>query len=267
MSKQKLNQTEGDLEEHLREQLEFLRRSADAYDQGFDGEAKRLAIAIRILIHDTSNSHSLLGQLGMRCGDFHSLCLPHDPSNLTPHGGLVFIGLADKDAECMAMLDDVPVKRLLPFDEWWNEVVFVDDTKEKLTRKQLVLAVANQDGGAHVDPGLDETYARLSRQNSMGWMHVGPEGNRPIPRPERAAMRQIAHEVLKTLLPGYTKQPIRSVGIIVGGMELRPVVPDIFSAGMRPLASPQFVHMTGVARSAPCPCGSKKKFKRCHGAG
>ncbi|PKM42871.1 MAG: hypothetical protein CVV03_09425 [Firmicutes bacterium HGW-Firmicutes-8] len=50
-----------ELEEHLREQLEFLELSAESYDRGKDGEAKRLASTIRVLVHETRSSHSLLG--------------------------------------------------------------------------------------------------------------------------------------------------------------------------------------------------------------
>ncbi len=56
----KVRQTKDELESHLREQIEFLKRSSQAYDEGYTSEAKRLAVAIRLLLHDTQNSTSLL---------------------------------------------------------------------------------------------------------------------------------------------------------------------------------------------------------------
>jgi hypothetical protein len=80
-----------------------------------------------------------------------------------------------------------------------------------------VLAVANQDGGAHVDPTLDSTYADLSRNNSLGWTYGSK--SEPIEGPARAALRQICHEVLKTFIPGYTKIPsYPEGGSLIGGM-------------------------------------------------
>ncbi len=63
MAKRPINVVE--LQAHLAEQLQFLEASADAFDRGFRGEAKRMAATIRILVHQTHRSHSLLGQLGI----------------------------------------------------------------------------------------------------------------------------------------------------------------------------------------------------------
>lgn len=56
--------TPEELQAHLAEQLGFLERSADAFDNGYEDEAKRMATAIRVLVHDTNQSISLLKQLG-----------------------------------------------------------------------------------------------------------------------------------------------------------------------------------------------------------
>ena len=69
-------QSQAELSQHLQEQLEFLQASAGAYDQGFEGEAKRLAVSIRVLVHDTSNSNSLLGQLGQKDIKFLDSAIP-----------------------------------------------------------------------------------------------------------------------------------------------------------------------------------------------
>jgi hypothetical protein len=55
--------TKEELANHLKEQIDFMIASAIQFDNGFEGEAKRLAIAIRILVHDTSRCSALLTQL------------------------------------------------------------------------------------------------------------------------------------------------------------------------------------------------------------
>lgn len=247
---QRVPQSKLELEQHLDDHLSFLRSSADAYDSGQDGEAKRLAVSIRVLLHDTGSSASLLGQLDRLKGKFLSTAIPHDESNLLTHGGLIMMG----GGKYLAMLDDVPIKRWLSFQEWWNEIVFVDDRKERLTRKQLVLAVVNQDGGAHVDPKLNETYACLSRHNSLGWVTTDGKSSNPIPKPERAAVRQIAHEVLVSSVPDYKKKVNHNVDIIIGGA--------MFHRGTTPTLMPE---QQKLGRNEPCPCGSGKKYKKCHG--
>src|SRR5215203_4924840 len=84
----KRTRTKQELEALLDEQIGFLERSAAAFDDGKDGEAKRLAVTLRVLLHDAKNSHSLLGQLG-RKQNFVDTALEFNPENLLTHGGLV----------------------------------------------------------------------------------------------------------------------------------------------------------------------------------
>jgi len=44
----------------LRRQLTFLRNSAASYDAGYSEEALRIGVVIRVLLHDTQYSTSLL---------------------------------------------------------------------------------------------------------------------------------------------------------------------------------------------------------------
>jgi hypothetical protein len=57
-----------ELKSLLDEQLDFLRTSADAFDRGVLSEYKRIALVLRVLLHDTSQSRSLLEQLGVKAG-------------------------------------------------------------------------------------------------------------------------------------------------------------------------------------------------------
>ena len=89
--------------------------------------------------------------------------------------------------------------RWLPFEKWWNNNVIKDNKGRFFSRKQLILHVADTDGGAHVDPELDEQYMDFSRKNSLGWVIGDGNIEKPFPPPTMACIRQIAHEVLETL--------------------------------------------------------------------
>lgn len=241
------------LRQHLADQLRFLQDSAESFDKGFEGEASRLALAIRVLVHDTGRSTSLLGLLALKDSPFWDSAQEMDPHHHGSFAGLVMLAAGRTGRDYVAMLDQVAQARLVPIEEWWHRPVLVDDNRAALTRADCILSVADQDGGAHVDSSLDELYARLSRDNALGWWHVSGSNKRPLTNPVRPTVRQIAHEVLKTLVPGYTRRPQHRALAYFGGVTVTPVAPPA-------IAKPV------VGRNAPCPCGSGKKYKKCHGA-
>lgn len=256
-------QSTQELESHLDEHLGFLKASADAYDRGFDGEAKRIAVSIRVLVHDTRNSKSLLGQLDRKSGQFVDSAIPITPGNKSTHSGLVVVSIIPGNgAKYVAFLDDRPGGQAAytDFDTWWSTPVFVDYQGRALTRKDLVLTVANQDGGAHVDSELNGAYADLSRKNSLGWVYSDGTKSEPLGGPEKAALRQICHEILKTFLPDYAKAPsYPDGGMVVGGFVMLQGEP----ATQR---NKQLMRGQKVGRNESCPCGSGIKHKRCCGA-
>ncbi|MCK4476787.1 MAG: hypothetical protein KAU16_08685 [Methanophagales archaeon] len=199
----KVLQTEEELKSHLKEQIQFLIRSSKSYDEGFEDEAKRLAVVIRVLVHDTSQSTSLLKLLKKKDILFYDTTVDLHQNTLLHQGGLAYMRISSNGAKYYAPLDDVPPYRAnnkVPFDDWWNKTVYLDLNRNQFTRKSLVLAVSNTDGGAHVDPRLNKAYAGLSRFNSLGWKFFKNEVEKDFKNgPELPSIRQIAHEVLKSL--------------------------------------------------------------------
>ena len=55
-----------ELVKQLKRQMDFIRNSASAYDAGHSEEALRIGVAIRVLLHDTKFSNSLLNQMGQK---------------------------------------------------------------------------------------------------------------------------------------------------------------------------------------------------------
>lgn len=190
----------------LDEQLRFLKNSAQLFDQGVEEEAKRLAVTIRVLVHDTKKSCSLLSQLGVKnTALFWDLSIPFDRNNLMSHTGVTKRWHRPEGGVIvLPLFDESPVPpRDVSLSDWWNGIVFVGKDRVEYSRKDLVLALANQDGGAHVDPRLDEEYSNLSRNNSLGWVETRNSGEWPMPDEVPAAVRHISHELLKSLDSDY----------------------------------------------------------------
>ena len=200
----KIPQTEEELKDHLKDQIHFLIESSNAYDSGSISEAKRLAVAIRILVHDTDSSRSLLTLLKKEHIGFYDTAYDYDPSNLLVVCGLLMMKMGPGGGEYVAPLGTGSPQRYLkgkiPFAQWWDEIVLVDGKGGKLTRGDLVLKVCDKDGGAHVDLKLDEAYHDFSRENSLGWKFQKDGVEQDFAgRPELASVRQIGYEVLKSL--------------------------------------------------------------------
>lgn len=236
----------------LRAHVDFVVRSSDAYDEGYQGEVKRFTTSLRALFHDALPFRSLMALADGLHSNFVSTAVPLGTEGLSKYGGLVRTAKLDGRPICYAPLDGAWYARWMTFSEWWNEPVFTDDQRVDLSRRELVVAIANKDGGSNVDPNLSDVYALLSEDAKFGWVQKPDEG--PTTSPERAAVRQIAHETLRTLLPPYRKMPkveadVRLAAAILKANELPPSIPP----------------SQGYRRNDPCPCGSKKRFKVCHG--
>jgi len=249
-------QSQADLEKTLERSVHSIELSARSFDEGYVGEAARLAVAIRVLVHDSKNAKSLLGQLGKKTMPFCDTASEVLPENRLTHNGITAILQTEKGAKYCALLDMLPDERLgryVDFDKWWAKVIFLDSSGREMTRESLILNVADTDGGAHVDPKLDDTYAALSRENSLAWKWSSPTGRLPLREPHLAAVRQIAHEVLRSLKPSMPAvEPAMPPGAVLslgGSLTATPV------ARRSPMAK--------VGRNALCPCGSGKKYKRC----
>ncbi len=183
------------LQDLLSEHIDFLAASNAAFDQGYLGEAKRMAVSIRVLVHDTGKSHSLLGQIGDKPAMLDT-SFPYDPTNLFAHLGLLVITGNSSRVTFRANGDDFD-SELTPFEIWWNATVLREPNQPELSRRDLILRLANKDGGAHVDPSLNHRFERLKTGESIP-IRTGPE-ERAIPDAVAHSVRQISHEVLRTL--------------------------------------------------------------------
>lgn len=172
--------------DQLKRNVGFIQRSCELFDQGHTEEAIRIATALRVLLHDTQKSRSLLTHLKIKSiMKLNSSC--HPP----PSGVLWFEGMGrlnlnlSENYEVSRWLDPVLDEEAhrhipVPIRQWWEMPVYVrtqfvrnssgqDETQHThLRRKDIILAAANRDGGAHVDEKLEPNYERLAASGALG---------------------------------------------------------------------------------------------------
>lgn len=194
------------LEERLVEQLNFLQKSMRDFDAGDTSEFRRMSVALRILLHKSRTSSPLVEQVGLESLDFVSYATPLNSKNLISEFCLSAIELRSDHAKLVPILGTGPIPpRNVSVDTWKNEPVLRDDHRHVFSRWDIVLAVANQDGGAHVDGKIDEAYHRLANENSIGFVQSGPNGEKPIEHIEKTYVRHISWEALQSIENGWTK--------------------------------------------------------------
>lgn len=257
--------TPDELNSLLEEQIDFLELSCASFDKGFTGEIKRLAVSVRVLVHDTNSSTSLLTLANRKTIGFLDTAYPYDNENLLSHSSLVQIHMTPQGAKPKAYLDGALQPGLLPFEAWWNGIVLVDSNKNEFSRKDITLYLANKEGGAHVDHEIDERYHNLRNRNSLGWVTVLRDGQQIAGEDHvPGTMRQIAHELIKSLHPAYTcNQPVAPDTVVIRGMSV--VKGSHVPEGLYPNLRKDRPKIDGkkVGRNDPCPCGSGKKYKKC----
>ena len=195
------------LEEKLAEQLNLLIDLGEMYDSGKHWAALPLAATLRLLLHDTRNSHALLGQLGeLHNLEFCDTAHHRDPANLIrSHEGLVSMAVIGGTpgwwyVPVLTNNEDRPDYPFVSFNSWWDLMVLQDSIGHSWTRRSLVLDIANREGGAHVDPVQSEAIRAVQVENSMGWVVKDSRGDGTFEnRPFSPSIRQIAWEVQLTL--------------------------------------------------------------------
>jgi|GEM_PF-1209999 len=185
-----------DFRQHLVRQLGFLRASAAAYDAGYRDEAYRMAVVLRVLIHQTRKSTSLLRHLGAESVPLLSTTEPASPRAVFYDGlSLIAVQGGSSNVTIGPALERAHTRRFVAAQEWWTEEIYVLNAT-RLSRKNIVLSAANQDGGAHVDAQLDVQYSEFKEGIWSG--PQDPSATYAIPEPQLVFLRQMAYEILKS---------------------------------------------------------------------
>lgn len=252
MAKQnRVQRSKDELKQELVEQLQLLRHSCQAFDNGLEAIGKHISLSLRVLLHDHRQSRALLDQLGFRSGNYLASAPPLNSRNLLTECNLVLLRASNDGGRYLPLIaagEGPFALQSIPFVDWWSEPILKDNKGRTFCRRELVLHVADTDGGAHIDPELDEAYMAISRQNSLGWIFSNGESTKTFQgRPELACMRQIAHELLSTL---------------------KKFVPEFsqFAEPIFPVDLPRkVINAKRPSRNTPCACGSGLRYKNCCG--
>lgn len=203
----KLN--EKDYRNHLREQIYFLQSSAQQYDRGYEIEAKRMAIHMRVLLYDTNTDKSLLGQMQLKKKmKFVSTAQKYDPTNLLSQQCLLSMTITSDGGTYNPLFENDNRYRLVSCREWGYEVVFCDIHRKLYRRKDLIQLLANMDGGAHIKAEISDAYSGLKENDLTGWIYQRADGSHSGMKndPVYASMRQMTFELLQSLY--MVKQPL-----------------------------------------------------------
>jgi hypothetical protein len=196
-------------EEKLVEQLTLLDQLGRLYDEVTPAAALPLATSLRVILHNTANSHALLALLGeLDSTRFLDTASRRDARNLIrAHNGLVLMQVSPTGGVFVPRCS-APANGRYPnllFVQWWQAMVICDSEGREWTRKSAVLALANKEGGAHIDPRRPSSVRALESENSMGWVFTRGDDGTPSPftnGPLAPTVRQIAYEVVTTLTGG-----------------------------------------------------------------
>ncbi|MBN1141694.1 MAG: hypothetical protein JXB25_07885 [Deltaproteobacteria bacterium] len=191
------------LRNELKKQLSFIETSCALYDKGNIYEALRIAVALRVIFHDTKKSTSILTQLDIKGkirlittigsqmtheelaeikASQNLFLMSHIPLMLTPLG-------------VKPLLENHDSSEVTVAEKWWNELVLINQTA--FSRKDIVLVAANEDGGAHVEPKPSAKTKNLKASQGKfiikrGFQQVSKE----LIEHHLPIIRQIGYEVL-----------------------------------------------------------------------
>ena len=190
--------------QQLKRHLGFLNRSCADFDSGHVEEALRIAVSLRVLIHDTKNSTSLLTHLGIK--NIARVLTTFEPgySEDKSTGRMsVFIPMCvDSFGTRTAPLDNAIRREFISISEWWDEIII--GTNNRPSRKDVILGAADKAGGAHVDSKLDEkTKSLIDGVGKFQVTYKGVTKSFPLSDHHFYLLRQFAHEVLSS--PDITK--------------------------------------------------------------
>lgn len=195
-----------DIESNLNDQLGFLVKSTRDFDAGDRSEFRRIALTIRILTHDNPpSSTSLLSQVGLSQVDFVSSAVPTNPANALNEFSLAAISFGTPPLVPLCSTPLPSSVRRVSMPDWLAEPVLRDWDRNLFSRWDFIRVVANQAGGAHVDPQIEERYFNLTQKGGFGWTGSMNGETFEIEEIEKVYIRQIAWETLESVRPAWER--------------------------------------------------------------
>lgn len=253
----KVPRTPQEIEQQICRQVRRLKKACNRFDDGDEDEAQQIATILRLLLHHKNSNKALLHQTGALSRlRFVQTALPRRENDITSFSGLVSIAFGGATPpRYHAVLDSCGFSEPLAFGDWWTTPILIRQDGICHTRADIVLTIAEQDGGAHFDPSLEQKHYEITRENAMSTFGYDNGELCALNGVDIHSLRQIAHELLRTLDPSY-----RKTAYIHGGHSIRHINLTI-------IPEEQFdVSSLNLLETDPCYCRSGKTFGECHGA-
>lgn len=214
-----MKRTEDEFLENFVEQMKFLIKSCKEFDDGDESEIKRVSVCLRNLLKDKNRDVSALTHLNKKeslqywdsstkNGGMSNFII-NNMQNCTVMVMDIYMGLVIKEITGIDGTYTYHFKPLLhqpnwqrndmtDFTNWYEQVIYHDPTGSILTRENLILSVAEQDGGNHFDLKVNNKYYQFKQKDSLRLTVNGQvvvfENN-----PAFTSLRQIAHEFIETI--------------------------------------------------------------------
>jgi hypothetical protein len=179
----------------LKEQYELLKDALNDYYAGAEVKAIEIAVHIRTLVHQTDSSHAFLATM---VPNYRKLDIYHKSPNPKAIFSLMQGISMSGDGKSKFIRDDFSKgsHELVPLERWWTEPYLKIGPSVHSSKKDVVLDVANKDGGAHVDPkGVPTRHAAATEPP----LYFGVNENRVRPNLARSTVAQAGNELLDYL--------------------------------------------------------------------
>jgi len=124
-----------------------------------------------VLIHETGSSKALLKQLDQSYLQFEILDRDETPPPEASGPPLFRIPISLQiNAQGTSLSSEISEETRVryPLGHWWERPdVLVLPNVGGFTRKEVIMGLANKEGGAHVDPDISKKYQRLTECKSV----------------------------------------------------------------------------------------------------
>lgn len=190
----------------LENQLTILESHIDNFDSWSDLHALEIATKLRILLHEWT-WESILSKLKIK-NDIRfldtSLNILWQQQIWIWYSLLTFLAIGSKRWPILPILDLNNDIKLLWFDERWNKVVLINVNWLTFSRAQIVILVANKLWWTHLDEDLkNKEIGLITWKEFLFWVWTNNWIRKQIDTIHYFCIRQIAHEVMKSLISGY----------------------------------------------------------------
>lgn len=211
---------QSELREKLQEQIQLLQYYCEQYDNGKKIFVYPMSTTLRILLKDTKKCISLLKQLNIKDTSLfvdsahhckNGVCcweICDNTHNIAAIDGAVYAGLVAKrlgqqgntletTLKPLCQFSLAPQPKMVNFDQWYDEEV-LDDTENKMSRKNIIENIAEKAGGCHVDTDMTIEEAKFRIPEALKII-INSQQVAFNPAPIYVSLRQIAWEVLESL--------------------------------------------------------------------